>query len=151
MACWEISKFSTSWYYHFGCAYPDMLKVPKIRSLHIFALSAQEMELKWFFCLQINTKVLCKVILFLMCITRLAQSTKNNKFAINIFAISQGKWEEGSWFFACKWTSKISWNWYYHFRCVWLDMPNLLIITTLLFLCNISRKKWEIKLVFCMR
>ena len=38
-----------------------------------------------------------------MCIARHAQSTKNYKYAI-----SQGKHEEWSWFFACRSTSKVS-------------------------------------------
>ena len=42
----------------------------------------KNMGLKWFFCLQINTKVFYKMIVFWMCVNRLAQSTQNNKFAI---------------------------------------------------------------------
>ena len=36
------------------------------------------------------------------------------------------------------------------FRCVWRGMSNLSKITNLLFLCNILRKKWVMKLIFCM-
>ena len=40
--------------------------------------------MKWFFCLQINTKVFYKMILsFWVCATRVTQSTQNNKFAIS--------------------------------------------------------------------
>ena len=28
-------------------------------------------------------------------------------------------------FFACRYTSKVSSNWYYHFRCMWPGMPKL--------------------------
>ena len=42
LPCRETSKFSTSWYYRFGCAYPDMLEVRKIRSLHVFAISPEK-------------------------------------------------------------------------------------------------------------
>ena len=45
---------------------------------------------------------------------------------------------------------KVSSNWYYHFRCVWPNMPKLPKITSLLFLCNILRKKWAMKVVFCL-
>ena len=38
----HTSKFSTSWYYHLGCANPDKPKVPKIKSLHIFAISPEK-------------------------------------------------------------------------------------------------------------
>ena len=123
-----------------------MPKVPKIRSLHIFTLSTQKLELKWLFCLEINTKVLCKVILFWVCITKLAQSTKNNKFAMSLQYLKENGKKEVDFLLADK-----------HQRffeisgCVSPDMPNLLIITTLLFLCNISRKKLDIKLVFCMQ
>ena len=40
--------------------------------------------LKWFFCLQINTKVFYKVIVFWMCITRLFHSMQDKKFAISV-------------------------------------------------------------------
>ena len=43
-------------------------------------------------------------------------------------------------------TSKVSSNWYYHFRCMWPGMLRLPKITSLLFLCNILRKKWVMKL-----
>ena len=42
LPCSETSKFSASWYYRFGCAYPDMLEVRKIRSLHVFAISPEK-------------------------------------------------------------------------------------------------------------
>ena len=40
---------------------------------------------------------------------------------------------------------------YYHFKCVWPGMPKLPKITSLLFLCNILRKNWVMKLIFCMQ
>ena len=57
----------------------------------------------------------------------------------NIFAISQGKHEGWSWFFACWQMMKVFSNWYYHFRCVWPGMPKSLKITSFLFLYNILR------------
>ena len=42
-------------------------------------------------------------------------------------------------------------NWFYHFRCVWSGMLKLPKITSLLFLCDNLRKKWVMKLVFCMQ
>ena len=47
--------------------------------------------------------------------------------------------------------SKVYSNWYYHSRYVWSGMPKLPSITSLLFLCNTLRKKWVIKLIFCMQ
>ena len=48
-------------------------------------------------------------------------------------------------------TAKVSSNWYFHFRCVWPGMAKLTKITTLLFVCNILRQKWALKLIFCMQ
>ena len=77
MACRENSKFSTSWYYHFRCAYPSMPNV----SISMQYLQ-KNMGFRRFFCLQINTKVFYKVLVFWMCVTRLAQSIHNSKFVI---------------------------------------------------------------------
>ena len=71
----------------------------------------------------------------------------------NFFAISQGKYEgkgESVLIFACKYTSKVSSNWCYHFRCLWPGMPKLFKITNLLFLCSIFRKKCG-EVDFCMQ
>ena len=48
-------------------------------------------------------------------------------------------------------TKKVSSNCYYHLRCVWSGMPKLPKITSLLFYCNILRKDWVMKLIFCMQ
>ena len=69
----------------------------------------------------------------------------------NIFAISQGKHEGWSWFFACWQMLKVFSNWYYHFRCVWPGMPKLFKITSLLFLYNMLRKKRVMQLIFYMQ
>ena len=42
LACRETSKFSTSWYHHFGCAYLDMPKVPRIWRFHVYAISPEK-------------------------------------------------------------------------------------------------------------
>ena len=51
---------------------------------YLYNISIKIMGLKWFFCLQINTKVFYKVIVFWICVTRLAQRNQNNKFAISL-------------------------------------------------------------------
>ena len=86
ISCRGTSKFSTSWYYHLECAYADIPKVPKIRSLHNFAISPEKKWwMKWFFGLQIYTKVFYKMILsFWVCATRVTQSTQKNKFTISL-------------------------------------------------------------------
>ena len=66
--------------------YPGMPKIPKIRSLHIFAISPEKhWGWSWFFCLNINKKVFFKLIeCYWVCIARLAQSTWNNKFTMSL-------------------------------------------------------------------
>ena len=53
--------------------------------------------------------------------------------------------------FAYRLTSKVSSNCYYHFRCVCPGMLKLPKITSLLFLGNILRKNWVMKLIFCIQ
>ena len=60
------------------------------------------------------------------------------------------KQEQCSWFFGWRKTSNIASNWYYHFRYRWPAMPKLPKITSFLFLCNILREKWVMKLFFYM-
>ena len=73
------------------------------------------------------------------------------KTSVQFFAISQGRQEGWRWFLACREMSKIFSNRYYHFSDVWPCMSKLPKITSLLFLCNILRKKWMVKLIFCMQ
>ena len=114
---------------------------------YLFNISSKAWEMKLIFCLQINTKVLYKLIVSLWaCLARHAQSTQNNKLTI-----SQGKCEGWTWSFAYRLTPKVSSNCYYHFRCVCPSMLKLPKITSLLFLCNILRKNWVMKLIFCMQ
>ena len=107
--------------------------------------------------LPVETKIFYKLIVSLwLWIDSHAQSTQNNfmislqylKQVHDIFAISQGKRKGWSWFLLkVDFLMKVSSKWYYHFRCVWPDMPKLPKIKRLLFLCNILRKK----LIFCMQ
>ena len=69
----------------------------------------------------------------------------------NTFAMSQGKHEWWSWFFACWQMLKVFSNWYCHFRCVWPGMCELPKIASLLFLYNMLRKKWVMQLIFYMQ
>ena len=65
----------------------------------------KNMWLKWFFCLQINMKVSYKVIVFLMCVTRLAQSIQNNKFAIYLQYLKEIGKNEFDFFLSAIWLS----------------------------------------------
>ena len=42
-------------------------------------------------------------------------------------------------------------NWYYHFRCLWPNMPILPKITILLLLYNLLKKKWVMQSIFYMQ
>ena len=93
LACRATAKLSTSWFYHFRCEQPGMSKVPQIRSLHIFAISLEKHGggggggggVELLFCLQIDTKIFYKVLIsFWVCVSRLAQSTQNEKLAISL-------------------------------------------------------------------
>ena len=68
----------------------------------------------------------------------------------NIFAISQGK-RRMKLIFCLQINVRGLFKWYYQFRCVWSGMHKLPKMTSLLFLCNILRKKWVMKLIFCMQ
>ena len=52
----------------------------------------------------------------------------------NIFAIFHRKHEGWSWYLCCRIMSKVSSDWYCHFRCVWPGMPKLPKITSLQYL-----------------
>ena len=70
----------------------------------------------------------------------------------NIFAIPQGKCKGWSWFLPADNCQRFPQSdIYYHFRCTWPGMPKLPKIRSLLFFCNILRKKWMMKLIFCMQ
>ena len=53
-------------------------------------------------------------------------------------------------FFACRYTTNFSTSRCYQFWWARLVMPKVLKITSLQNVHNISRKNWEIKLIFCM-
>ena len=55
-----------------------------------------------------------------------------------------------NWVFCLQINVKVSSNCYY-FRCVCPGMLKLPKITSLIFLCNILRKNWVMKLIFCMK
>ena len=65
-----------------------MHEIPKIISLHIFAIFEKNVEDEYDFlpaCLQRNTKVFYRLIVSLwVCVARHAQGTQNNKFAISL-------------------------------------------------------------------
>ena len=93
MSCRQILWSSLSWYYHFGSALPGMLKVPKIRSLHIFAISPEKHGgLSWFFCLLMSTKVFNKLVVSLwVCVASYAQSTLKTSWQY-LWNISRKMW-----------------------------------------------------------
>ena len=101
----------------------------------------KNMGLKWFFCLQINTKVFYKVIVFWMCVIRLVQSTQNNKFAIYLQYLKENQKNEVDFLLVDKHQRFLQIDTLILGVCVWPGMPKLPKIISLLFLCNIFRKR----------
>ena len=114
-------------------------------------ISRKGWEMKLSFCLQIKTKVFYKMFSITLSVSSQTGPKYQKQSVYNIFAISQGKHEGWSWFFACWQMLKVFSNWYYHFRCVWPGMSKLPKITSLLFLYNMLRKKWVMQLIFYMQ
>ena len=118
--------------------------------VYLCNISIKAWGVKLIFCLQINTSFLQDDSITLGVISQTGRKYQKQS-VYNIFAISQGKHEEWSWFFACWQMLKVFSNWYYHFRCVWPGMSKLPKITSLLFLYNMLRKKWVMQLIFYMQ
>ena len=111
-------------------------------------LQRKAWDMKLIFCLQINTKIFYKLKVSLwVCIARHARSTENNKFTKSLQYLKENVKDEADFCLL----SKVSSKWYYHFRCVWPGTPKLPKIKSLLFFCNILRKKWLTKSIFCMQ
>ena len=160
-----ISYLAKFWFsrYRPKCCQPN-----KLQGSLKCNISRNKGMMKFIFCMQVNIKFFYKSIPSnSVCVNRHIECTQNKRFPhfCNIYRkawrlvdfspakmhnISK-KLEGWSWFFACSQTSIIFSKWCYHFRCVWPVMPNLPKIKCLLFLCNMLRKKWVMKLIFCMQ
>ena len=127
-----------------------MSKVPKIRSLHIFAICPVK-HWGWSCFLPANKHERFLQVDSITLGLFSQACPKYLKQVYNIFVISQGKCEEWTWSFSNRLAPKVSSNCYYHFRCVCPCMLKLPKITSLIFLCNILRKNWVMKLIFCMK
>ena len=112
----------------------------------------KNMGLKLIFCLQIKTKVFCKLIVSLwVWVARHAQSTQNNKFTISLQYPREDVKDEVDFLPADKRQRFLQIDTIILGVCVWSDMPKLSKTTSLLFPWNISRKKWMMKLIICMQ
>ena len=136
-----ISYLAKFWVSSYG---PKCCQSIKLQDSLKYNISRKKWMMKFIFRMQINIEVFYKLILPFwvcitkVCVTRHVQSTKQVSI---IFAISPEKHGRWSWIFACWWTPKVSSKWYYHFRWVWPGIPKLTKITSLLFRCNVVRKK----------
>ena len=94
-------------------------------------------------------KIFFKLITSLwVCVARYPQSIENNKFTISLQYLKENVKDEVDFLSADK-RQKASSNWYYHFSCMWPGMSKLPKIISL-FLYNILRNKWMMKLILCM-
>ena len=82
------------------------------------------------------------------CPTRPAQIIQNSKFVKSLQYLEKEVRDEVG--FLCRWASHFSINWYYHFWWVWSGMLKVLKILSMQCLCNVSRKKWVMKFMFCL-
>ena len=76
-----------------------------------------------------------------------AQNTQSNKFAISLHYLKKEVRDEDNFFVQL--VSQFSINWHYFLMGV-ADIPRELKITTVKCLCNIPRRNWVMKLIFCM-
>ena len=88
------------------------------------------------------------MLLILVGIARDAQITQNNKFAKYLWYLKKEVRDEVE--FLYRWASRFSINWCYHFWWAWPGMYKVFKILSMQYLCNISKKKWVMKLMFCM-
>ena len=106
--------------------------------------------MKLIFFLQIITKVFYKLIVSLcVFIASHAQSTQNNKFAISWQYLKKNMKDEDDFFLTDKRQRLLQID-----SIILDEWPGMLKspkITSLLFLCIILRKKWVMKLIFCMQ
>ena len=93
------------------------------------------------FLLEINIRVSYElVLLLLMDVTRHAQSTQNNKFAISLQYFKEEVKDKCVFLHEDKYQN-----------CPYPGLPKIPKIANLSYLCNISRKKGGMKLIFCMQ
>ena len=105
--------------------------------------------MKLIFCMLINIKLSYRLILLIFVgMARHAQITQNNKFGISFWYLKKKVRVEVE--FLCRWASKFSTNWCNHCWWAWPGMPKILKITSMQYLCNISKKNWGMQLMFCM-
>ena len=106
--------------------------------------------MKLIFCLQINAKVFnMSVVSLWVWVARHAQSTQNSKFAISLQHPKENVKVEADLLAIDKRQRFLHIDTIILGVCSRPDMPILPKVTILLFLCNILRKKWVMKLFFC--
>ena len=103
-------------------------------------ISRKAWEINLIFCLQINISFLQLDSITLGVLSQVC-SKYSKQQVYTIFAISQGNVNYEVDFLPANKRQRFLQNGYCHFRCVWPGMPKLTKITSLLFLCNIVRKK----------
>ena len=112
-----------------------MFKVPKIRSLHIFAISPVKTAGKVDFLHGEKHKSL--MVSLWLCTARHAQSTQNNKFTISLQYLKENIKDEVVFLPADNHQRILQMDTTLSFKYKLPDMPKLLIITSLLFCCSI--------------
>ena len=117
-----------------------MPKVPQIRSLHIFAISPEQ-------------KSMGDEVGFLpcVCVARYVKSTQNNKFTISLQYLKENGKNEIDFLTADKLQWFVEIDFIILGVCVARHMPKFPKKISLIFLCNLLRKKLVMKLIFSCR
>ena len=125
--------------------------VQKITSLqYLRNISRKMSRMKLIFCLQINVKGFFKLILsLLVCVTRHPQITQNNKFSISLQYLIKEVSDEVDFSYAGKHESLLQIDTMMLMRMVKRSQSSQNSKFVMSF--NISKKKLEMKLVFCMQ
>ena len=79
-------------------------------------------------------------------VARHAQRTENNQFTVSLQYLKENMKDKVDFLPADKCQRFL--QSYFIFLCVWPSMPKLPKITSLLFLCNMLRKKWVMQIFY---
>ena len=102
-------------------------------------------------------------IMILMEIFKYSQSSQNSKFAMSLLYLKKKKLEMKLNFciqinikvcyklISTLWASKFSARWYNHYWWAWSSILNVLKVTSLQYLYNISKKKLGMEFIFYMQ
>ena len=125
-----------------------MPKAPKTSLQYLCNISRKTWRMNLIFCVHINVKGFFKLLLSsYLCVVRHARVTQNNKFAISLQYLKKELSDEVDFLHADKHERLLQiWFWW-----GWSSIPKVPKIESLQCLYNISKKRLNMKLIFCMQ